>query len=230
MDIGQTRLAIGAAVTLYVVWFALQGLSIQPPLVTAIFLDVGTRIALPMVLLLAICKFGKLTPSRYWLVSPFASKRGKEVLALMLTSVLLLLTYILVANVVGGFDVTKSTEGAQQSAAFHPFLVAVLIIYFSASASFSEEVFFRGIPRLVFTNVSNAWIRNLGFLFLSSTLFACMHLPYGAGSAIAAGYFGVVAGSILIWTNNLWYPLVGHLATNSLVMYWTYARVGALPV
>jgi membrane protease YdiL (CAAX protease family) len=148
----------------------------------------------------------------------------------MVISVLILLTYVLVANMVGGSATTKSVGDTQASTPLHPIFVAMLIIYSAASASFFEEIFFRGIPRLISMRISSVWIRNLGFLFVSSALFGLMHLPYGTGSAIASGYFGVLAGSILIWTNNLWYPLVGHFVTDLLVMWWAYARIGTLPV
>jgi membrane protease YdiL (CAAX protease family) len=223
-----TGLLVAATATLYVIWFSYAYWPLSPiSLKTWLLLDLATRVVLPALLLTAIWKCGRIGLSSYWLLLPTEST-GKLVAKFLLTSFGLLSAYILVASLVGGTVDTK-LPGSEHAVPIQPPLVAAgVITYLAASASFSEEVFFRGIPRLISMQLSTPWLRNLAFVAVSSAVFGSMHLAYGVGSAIAAAFFGCLAALVLIWTNNLWYPLVGHFITNLVVMWWGYAIYGTL--
>jgi membrane protease YdiL (CAAX protease family) len=223
-------LVAAAILPVYGLWLALSWFNTPTELKAALLLDVVVRLVVPLLILTSLYRFGHISPPRYGLTSPFSSRRKSEVLGLMLITMMLLLTYILVANVVGPAEGIPLSEGIEQRRELPAVWIASIIIYLSASASFSEELFFRGLPRLIFVAPGPIWIKHGGYLVVSSLVFGLMHWPYGMASVVSAVYFGVVAASIMIVTNNLWYPLVGHFITNMLVMSWRYDRIGALPI
>jgi membrane protease YdiL (CAAX protease family) len=232
----QTRQIISAIVavcSIYAIWSAAAaGLLTKPrDLGGAVAFDTAMRVVLPLVLLFGLHKIGLIHPSQYWTVSPLMSRTKREVVALMVIATIGLLTYVITFNIVlvasNGALESSVAEGA--AARFHTDWPAFLLtLYVAAAASFSEEVFFRGIPRVIFLPVRAAWLRNGLYLLSSSAFFGLIHLPYGPASAIAAVYFGVVAGLIFIWTRNLWYPMVGHFVTNTVADWWQYKKLGML--
>ena len=96
--------------------------------------------------------------------------------------------------------------------------------------SFSEELVFRGLPKLIFEPFDTHRVRAIAYVSASSVAFGLLHASYGIGAVAATTYFGFVAALLLLWTNNLWYPLIGHFLTDLLVIWWRYEKFGTLPL
>jgi membrane protease YdiL (CAAX protease family) len=222
-------MATAVVCVVYGMWFAIALGLLRPAETTAghVLFDVLTRFLLPLLGLVILYKFAKVRPSSYWLASPFAMHRVHKVVALSLMSAALLLTYVLFANLISPIEFLPGAgEQRRDLRSSEAFFV---IFYLAASAAMSEEIFFRGLPRFI--------IAELGFRFggavyllVSTVLFGLMHAPFGSYSVLATCYFGFVAALLLIWTNNLCYPLIGHFLSDMLVMMWRYERYGVLPI
>lgn len=233
MPIGSTALAIFAASFLYLTWGAVTWGLVDPPrnLGGALVFDVATRVFLPAAALACLYKMGNVRPSDYWLTSPLLRRGRLEALSVALLVTLLMFTYVLVEQIATwGPSSVEIAAGVEKHRDLSPHSALALITYLSASASFSEEVFFRALPLLIFAPLRPFWLGMIGFFAVSTVLFGLMHLPYGASHVLATGYFGMIAGCALLWTQNLWYPLVGHFVVNAVVMWWRFEQLAVLPI
>ena len=96
------------------------------------------------------------------------------------------------------------------NAAALPWLIATVL----ASATFGEEVFFRGylFERLgVLLGTSRAAV--LATVLITSALFALGHLPdQGLAGAEQATMTGLVLGGLYAWRREIWLPMIVHAA------------------
>lgn len=81
-------------------------------------------------------------------------------------------------------------------------------LYFAATAGFTEEVFFRGLPLLYmkerFGNTKPIWI----YVVVTSVLFAAAHWENGLHEIIATFTYGIASSVLYLKLRDLW-PLVG---------------------
>jgi membrane protease YdiL (CAAX protease family) len=219
-----------AILLVYGIWYAtgLGKFGTADDVWESLLYDVVTTLLLPVSCLIFLYKVTGLSPRDYWIVSPFSQRGASEVVALTFLSTLLLLTYVLVANIAAPSDALADNRyGHRSDVSTNASLL--IMVYRSAAAAFSEEVFYRALPRFVLAT-GNSSIRTIAYVFVSSSIFGLMHAPYGMPSIISAGYFAVVAALILIWTNNLWYLFAGHFITDTIILWWRYAKYGVLSV
>jgi membrane protease YdiL (CAAX protease family) len=216
---------------IYAVWFAMGAGVLEGPisLGTAILVEVVTRVLVPIAGLAILYKIGGVRPRDYWLASPFTESGKMKATGLAAASTLLLLSYVIVANMVTGLAEDSIVEGIEHGRELGGASPVLAVLSLAAIAAFSEEIFCRALPRLIF-EPATPFVRVGGYMGLASIVFGLLHLPWGIDSAISAGYFGLISAVILVWTNNLWYPLVGHFLTDVLVLWWRYEKFGVLPL
>lgn len=84
-----------------------------------------------------------------------------------------------------------------------------------------EELFFRGLLQ----NLFSKWFRNVHVaVVLTAILFSALHMQfYGF---LPRFLLGLLFGYLLVWSGNIWYPILAHLLHNSVpvVLYYLYAK------
>lgn len=94
------------------------------------------------------------------------------------------------------------------------FMVAIL-------PAIGEELIFRGIFQRLFTDLLRN--KHMGILF-SATLFSAFHLQfYGFLPRL---FLGVYFGYILLWSKNMWYPIIAHFINNALAIFVYFFAYG----
>ncbi|OIP82132.1 MAG: hypothetical protein AUK44_08425 [Porphyromonadaceae bacterium CG2_30_38_12] len=103
---------------------------------------------------------------------------------------------------------TVSTLGALL---FNLFLIAVL-------PALGEELFFRGILQKLFTE----WRKPILAIWLAAFIFSSIHLQfYGFIPRLLLGAF---FGYLVLWSGNLWLPIVAHFTNNSMGILFFYLK------
>ncbi len=98
---------------------------------------------------------------------------------------------------------------------FKDLIVAIIII--ALIPGFAEEYFFRG---LVQTRLQNVLKNHHYAILLSAFLFSIMHFQfYGLIPRMA---LGVLFGYMFAWSNNIWYPIIGHMMNNTIGVLSSY--------
>lgn len=100
----------------------------------------------------------------------------------------------------------------------------VNIIMIAVLPAVGEELVFRGILQRLFTNMT----RNYHFgVWIAAILFSAMHMQfYGFLPRL---FLGLIFGYLLIWTKNLWIPIIGHFINNaSAVLVAYFNRTGVM--
>lgn len=91
------------------------------------------------------------------------------------------------------------------------------ILIIGIMAGFCEELFFRGtLQRILYSMPMNVHCA----IWLSAIIFSFLHMQfYGFVPRILLGaYFGY----LLVWTQNIWIPIIAHTANNSYAVISTY--------
>jgi len=82
-----------------------------------------------------------------------------------------------------------------------------------------EELLFRGIIQRIFTD----WTKNYHWgIWISAILFSALHLQfYGF---IPRAILGAIFGYMLVWSGNLWFPIIAHFVNNltAVIAYYLY--------
>jgi membrane protease YdiL (CAAX protease family) len=96
-------------------------------------------------------------------------------------------------------------------------LVAVL-------AGLGEELFFRGIIQKVLSEKQNMFVA----IWLAAFIFSTIHLQfYGFFPRLLLGAF---FGYLLVWSNNLWLPILAHTLNNALGVVFYYLSFNGVKV
>lgn len=87
------------------------------------------------------------------------------------------------------------------------------LIVIAVIPAFGEELLFRGVLQRIFSKLTN----NVHWgIFITAFLFAALHMQFfGFLPRIA---MGMLFGYLLIWTKNLWVPILAHLVNNGLAV------------
>jgi len=109
------------------------------------------------------------------------------------------------------------TESFLTADTFQVYLVNLFMM--AVLPAIGEELLFRGILQKLFTE----WTKNahLG-IFIAAFLFSAIHIQFFG--FIPRLVLGMLFGYMLIWTGNLWLPIVAHFINNATaVTYYYYA-------
>jgi membrane protease YdiL (CAAX protease family) len=81
------------------------------------------------------------------------------------------------------------------------------LIHLALTAGIVEEIYFRGLIRLLF---SSGALGNLGYILFSSVLFASIHWEGGVWNLMETLLFGLSTSIIYAAVGNLWPLIIGH--------------------
>ncbi len=98
-------------------------------------------------------------------------------------------------------------------------VISILVV--AVVPGFAEEFFFRGIVQ---TQLYEAFRNRHYAVFLSTALFGILHLQFFA--IIPLMVSGLLLGYLYLWTKNIWYPVIAHIA-NNIVFVLGYYFYGA---
>jgi uncharacterized protein len=87
----------------------------------------------------------------------------------------------------------------------------------------SEELFFRGCVQRLFTK----WIKNYhAGIWIAAIIFSAIHIQF-------YGFFprmllGALFGYLLVWSGNIWYPIIAHFVNNgsTVIVAYVYQQQG----
>lgn len=93
---------------------------------------------------------------------------------------------------------------------FNLFMIALI-------PAIGEELLFRGIVQ----NIFSRWLKNNhAAIWLSALLFSAMHMQfYGF---IPRLMLGVMLGYLLVWSGNIWWPIIAHFVNNAAAVIFSY--------
>ncbi|MGQ1889443.1 lysostaphin resistance A-like protein [Thermophagus sp. OGC60D27] len=101
----------------------------------------------------------------------------------------------------------------------HLGLLLVNVLMIAVLPALGEEMLFRGVLQPIFRE----WFRNAHVaVFVTAFLFSAIHLQFY--TFLPRFFLGLALGYLMIWGENLWYPIVGHFANNflSLILFYYY--------
>lgn len=82
------------------------------------------------------------------------------------------------------------------------------VSYMAMSAAFTEEILYRGLPRLLF---GHGFLQAVFYILFSSVLFASVHIYGGMTKFIYAFSYGLISAFIYQITRNIWPLIFGHV-------------------
>lgn len=106
-----------------------------------------------------------------------------------------------------------------------PFDLFVNLILIAVIPALGEELLFRGVIQRIFSNMT----KNVHWgIVITAFLFAALHMQFfGFLPRIA---MGILFGYLLVWTQNLWVPILAHLINNGMAVCMSYfISKGKLP-
>ena len=92
-----------------------------------------------------------------------------------------------------------------------------IIVYFSITAGFVEEFFYRGILKLSFSNIDYS---KVSYYLLSGFLFGIVHWHSGIYTVFPAFIVGIYAAIAYINIGSLWPLIIGHTLTDFVYFYF----------
>lgn len=95
--------------------------------------------------------------------------------------------------------------------------LAVNLLMIALLPALGEELIFRGCIQKIFTR----WTKNhhLG-IWIAAIIFSAIHLQfYGF---LPRMLLGALFGYLLVWSNNLWFPILGHFVNNATAVITAY--------
>jgi membrane protease YdiL (CAAX protease family) len=191
---------------------------LSPPAFWAV--DVLRFVIVPVAVVAALWRYGNTSPKEYGLGSRFGGMPPKKLFALTCVIALVLYLVYVPVNWVGRQLWWPQTP----SFTYHDVIPEALaprvlvVIYFSLTAAFVEEIAYRGLPWLYvsrhFRSPSVWW-----YALVSSFFFGLIHYENGFHEVVATFVFGLVACHIYVKLRNLW-PLVGAHLIIDLLTFW----------
>ena len=91
------------------------------------------------------------------------------------------------------------------------------LIMIALIPAIGEELLFRGIIQNIFSH----WLKNKhAAVWLAAILFSAMHMQfYGF---IPRLMLGAMMGYLLVWSENLWWPIIAHFVNNAAAVIFSY--------
>ena len=158
-----------------------------------------------------------------------AKLQVKEIIISLLLVLLIFIFSLFATHVIKPifFETATTTEKLLNYSGAFPFVVIVL--YPLIIAPITEEIIFRGISGNILGvfNKEATKITKITFVILSSTVFALMHLQLNADpftnflTFFSPFISGIVFSTNYLHSKNISYPIITHIAYNSLVFLFS---------
>ena len=116
----------------------------------------------------------------------------------------------------------KLTSAMLGVSTFGGLMVNLLLIAFVPALG--EELFFRGVFQRIFSNWKGAYVS----VWLTAFVFSAIHFQfYGFLPRFLLGAF---FGYLVIWSGNLWLPILAHFINNAIAILFFYFKFNKFPV
>lgn len=101
--------------------------------------------------------------------------------------------------------------------------LSINLLMIAILPAIGEELFFRGCVQRLFTK----WVKNYhAGIWITAIIFSAIHIQfYGFFPRM---FLGALFGYLLIWTGNIWYPIIAHFVNNgvTVIAAYVYQRQG----
>ncbi len=87
----------------------------------------------------------------------------------------------------------------------------LVLVYLCLSAGIVEELYFRGMTRLLF---SKNWSGSLLYIATTAIVFSLIHWEGGVWNLTEAFLFGLATSALYVVSGNLWPLIIGHALTD----------------
>lgn len=179
--------------------------------------DITAWIVIPVVVFILLFRNGSITFKE----TGFSFQSGNEIYRILLFSIImfpvLYYGYTLsqsLAEAVFQANYLKVNFSYEMEIPEEGIWGIIALVYFSATAGFVEEIYYRGIFRRLFGNNRN---QKILYVLISSTVFSSTHWEGGIHNIIPAFVFGLIASVYYVKENNIVPLIVGHTAVDLLL-------------
>ncbi len=94
--------------------------------------------------------------------------------------------------------------------------LGINLLVIAVIPALGEELLFRGIIQQIFTRIINKhWA-----ILLTAFLFSALHIQFFG--FVPRMMMGVLFGYLLVWSKNLWIPIIAHLINNGMAVIVAY--------
>ena len=119
-------------------------------------------------------------------------------------------------------QIAELTEKMLNVHSIDAFIFNILLI--SAIPALGEELFFRGTLQKIISEKRNY----IYAIWLTAIIFSTIHLQfYGFFPRMLLGAF---FGYLLVWSGNLWYPILAHFVNNAMAVIFYYLKFNGVNV
>ena len=178
--------------------------------------DIAAWIVIPALVFVFLIRYSDINLNKLGLNLP--CKSGKDALWFVFLCVLVFLvlyygytlTKSFAESVIGinYFAVDFSYESLIPEGGFLGILV---LVYFSATAGIVEEIYYRGIFRLLF---GESVLQKILYVMISSVIFSSVQWELGIYNLLPSFVFGLIASIYFVFQRNLYPLILGHTVTN----------------
>lgn len=120
-----------------------------------------------------------------------------------------------IPTVIGDWMQTKESSASQLTSIFLDMpnwpLLIVNLVMIALLPAIGEELIFRGIIQ---RGLQNQFGNPHVAIWLAAALFSAIHLQFFG--FVPRMLMGVAMGYLLLWSGNLWYPIIAHFTNNAL--------------
>lgn len=184
--------------------------------------DFFNWIVLPLICLLIVQQQYQVRAHEYGIFSIREGFPDARVLTRLFITTLAFLTYVpvqltaelLLPPAEGAFSFDRVIPAGS--------LGKVTALYLALTAALVEEIYFRGLLKLVIVGKSTSICPRFLFVLISAVLFGVNHWAQGVFMVVAATYLGVIAALTYLKFGNLWFNVSAHFIVNLLASFSSF--------
>ncbi len=175
--------------------------------------EILTWIVLPIFILFMAARWRLFHASEIGLHAEVAGHRST---GLLIAALLIVPAFFVIVDHVGYFaaqgffpkNIGKIAFGYRDLVPSSGFLRALVLLHLCLTAGIVEEIYFRGMGRLLFPETS---MGSAMYVIVSSLVFSSIHWEGGVWNLSATLVLGVTSSVLFVLLRNLWPLIVGHI-------------------
>lgn len=171
--------------------------------------DIIRFVCLPLLMLWLLLKKRRIIPGDYGIQGPGPALSTAGLLSATITAILLLQLYFPIGAWARKIFPPDHVSTYVKVLPSGP-LFGVVVIYFSLTAGFFQEIFYRGMMYSAMLRIVRLETLSLLYVTFSSVLFATMHWANGTAAMIAAFASGLISSVLFLIFRNLWPLIIAH--------------------
>jgi membrane protease YdiL (CAAX protease family) len=184
--------------------------------------DIFLRIGIPLICLWLLYKQG-VRPRDYGLLPLLGRLKVPEFIVLCVVCTVAFLMYVYVDGIarvcLEDFGLISDPKKTSKDAIE---ITSASVLYYLTTASFFEEIFFRGVLGIVF--LTSRKMSAVVYVLVSATSFTVAHSLSDLANMISVFYLGLIAAFVYLLSRNLWPLIIAHFITDAAVTAWQWDR------